>query len=135
MSYASGGYAFWIDGSGYLHVSVGYQIDLPAVAGAQITDTNYHHVAFTKSGTTVFYYLDGVAYQTAPLNASFTFGNSFAIGSPSGNQASIGQLTNSGVCRRAHYPPAESSIYAWRCPAIAFKPGTEHHHPAGQPDP
>ena len=45
-----------------------------------LTDTNFHHVAVTKSGSTVVFYVDGVAYPVAAYNPGFTFTTPAAIG-------------------------------------------------------
>lgn len=46
-----------------------------------LTDTSqFHHVAITKSGTTIIAYLDGVAFTAPPFTATFTFETSVSIG-------------------------------------------------------
>ncbi len=44
-----------------------------------ITDTNWHHIAVTKSGSSVTFYLDGVA-DTVTYNETFQFNSHAAIG-------------------------------------------------------
>ena len=49
-----------------------------------VTDTNWHHVAVTKSGTTLVFYVDGVTQPTptpSPYNSTFFFAAGMAIGS------------------------------------------------------
>ncbi|MEQ1920898.1 MAG: LamG-like jellyroll fold domain-containing protein [Pyrinomonadaceae bacterium] len=45
-----------------------------------ITDTLYHHVAVTKSGNQVIFYVDGVASAPVTYNTTFTFTTNAAIG-------------------------------------------------------
>ncbi|HTH47537.1 MAG TPA: LamG-like jellyroll fold domain-containing protein [Candidatus Limnocylindria bacterium] len=46
-----------------------------------IVDTAWHHVAVTKSGTAVNFYIDGVAAGSATYEVTFTFNTPFAVGS------------------------------------------------------
>ncbi len=47
---------------------------------ASITDTNWHHVAVTKSGGTVVFYIDGVAYPVPAYAPVFEFPTPMVIG-------------------------------------------------------
>ena len=50
-------------------------------SSASVTDTNLHHVAVTKTGSAVIFYVDGVAYPAAsPYNDTFQFSTPAAIG-------------------------------------------------------
>ena len=49
------------------------------VAGPAITDTNWHHVAVTKSGSTVVFYVDGAGLPPATYNSVFEFSTPAAI--------------------------------------------------------
>ena len=51
-----------------------------AINGPSITDTNFHHVALTKSGGTVVFYLDGVACPAPTYNVTYTFTGGPGIG-------------------------------------------------------
>ena len=64
LNYGPGGYAFWMDASGHLFFSKAFNVDLQST-GALITDTNFHHVAVTKSGSSVVFYVDGVGLIAA----------------------------------------------------------------------
>jgi hypothetical protein len=46
----------------------------------QVTDTSFHHVAVTKSGTTVKFYVDGVEELAPDYDPGFFFETNFAIG-------------------------------------------------------
>ncbi|HXR08563.1 MAG TPA: LamG domain-containing protein, partial [Candidatus Acidoferrum sp.] len=50
------------------------------VAIASVTDTNFHHVAVTKSGSTVVFYVDGVAYPAGTTGDTYQFTTAAAIG-------------------------------------------------------
>jgi hypothetical protein len=52
-----------------------------------VTDTNYHHVAVTKNGGEVVFYLDGVADPVGSYAPVFAFGNPIAIGARGGDYA------------------------------------------------
>ncbi len=49
-------------------------------ASAGVTDTNFHHVAVTKSGSAVNFYVDGQAHPAAAYNSTFQFSTGAAIG-------------------------------------------------------
>jgi uncharacterized repeat protein (TIGR01451 family) len=74
----SGGYSFTIHDDGRLAMS---HLGIIRFDGsARITDTGWHHVAVTKSGSTVHLYIDGVLVDSGELNVIFTFTSPFAIG-------------------------------------------------------
>ncbi|HZT60235.1 MAG TPA: LamG-like jellyroll fold domain-containing protein [Pyrinomonadaceae bacterium] len=85
ISYGSGGYGFGVAGPSQPPLATGElfltQVGTSSVgSGAlKITDTNFHHVAVTKSGSTVFFYLDGVASASQTYNPTFTFTTSASI--------------------------------------------------------
>ena len=76
-SWGGYGFAVWDDGQLVL-TKIGYD----GVESTQrITDTNYHHVAVTKDGSAVSFYVDGNAEVAAPYDPGFVFINGgFAIG-------------------------------------------------------
>jgi hypothetical protein len=75
-SYGSGGYGFGVSGpsqcaTGQLFLT---KVGLDHVCStAAISDTNWHHIAVTKGGTTVTFYLDGTAGSAITYNSVFTF--------------------------------------------------------------
>ncbi|MGI8966457.1 MAG: LamG-like jellyroll fold domain-containing protein, partial [Limisphaerales bacterium] len=79
LGYGYGGYAFGMFNNGNLLLTrVG--ID-NVILGRGITDTNWHHVAVTKSGSTVFFFIDGVSYAVpTAYNTTYTFSSNIAIG-------------------------------------------------------
>jgi hypothetical protein len=78
-SYGFGGYGFLIDQpTNKLAVSrIG--VSQASSNGLMITDTNWHHVAVTKSGGTLTFYLDGAA-DSVTYNETFQFNSPAFIG-------------------------------------------------------
>jgi len=106
-----GGYAlgFFDDGHVYLSKPGG-----PFVSSTfQITDTNFHHVAWTKSGTSVVFYVDGVAYPAASFISAFTFTSQIAIGARGDNSGNsfLGLIDDLAVFNRALSTAEVQSIY------------------------
>src|SRR5258705_6935258 len=57
FSYGRGGYGLGLLNNGQLILS---RIDLDGVLSvARVSDTNWHHVAVTKTGSTAVFYIDG----------------------------------------------------------------------------
>ncbi len=83
FSYGANGYGFYLDNNGIPGLTqIGAGATQPAVA---ITNTSWHHLAVTKSGSTVVFYIDGVAYPAPAYNPTFTFTTSAAIGGRADN--------------------------------------------------
>ena len=78
VAHKAGGYGLGLFADGRLFsTKVGVNnVDSGAL---QVTDTNWHHVAVTKTGDTVRFYLDGVAVVAPAYDPGFLFGN-LAIG-------------------------------------------------------
>lgn len=76
ITYGSGGYGFGVSGptqcgTGQLFLT---EVGVSHVCStAAISDTNWHHVAVTKSGSTVIFYLDGVAGAPQTYNPVLGF--------------------------------------------------------------
>jgi len=83
LGYGFGGYAFGMSGDGSLFLSV-VGINKVSVTNS-ITDTSWHHVAVTKLGANVVFYLDSLAIPAAPYDSGFAFGSSVAIGARGDN--------------------------------------------------
>ena len=101
FGYGQGGYSLLLIAGGNLGLSkVGFDsVD----AGVAITDTSFHHVAVTKSGTNVFFYIDDVEYMAPPYGSSFTFTTGAAIGARGDNSDNsfLGTLDEVAVYNRA----------------------------------
>ena len=87
FGFGNGGYTFGLLPNGSLGLGRAYISQVLSSAGL-VSDTNYHHVAVTKSGSTVVFYADGVAYAAPAYNPGFTFGTTAAVGA-------LGDLTYS----------------------------------------
>ncbi|MSU58567.1 MAG: LamG domain-containing protein [Pedosphaera sp.] len=78
FGYGVGGYAFYVDANTHLYFGKPGTVAQPS-AGS-ITDTNLHHVAITKSGTTLTFFIDGVADSVFSFAPTFVFTTPVAIG-------------------------------------------------------
>ena len=92
--YGSQGYTLGVFPNGTLYLS---KVDVDAVsAGPGVTDTNFHHVAVTKSGTSVTFYIDRSGYPVAaPYTDTFQFTTPAAIG---GRGDTLNGNNNSSFC-------------------------------------
>ena len=130
FAYGNLGYGFGIDqstGRTFLtHVGVTASFSV-----ATITDTNYHHVAVTKQGGTVTFYVDGVADAPVTYNPTFTFTTGAAIGARGDNDlrnAFFGDIDELEIFNRVLTPSEISAVFnagsAGKCkppqPANAF---------------
>jgi hypothetical protein len=82
FAYGSGGYGLSVFDDGRLtltKVGVNY-----VASSTRVSDTNWHHVAVTKAGTNVAFYVDGVLGGTTNYSTTFTFGANAAIGTTGG---------------------------------------------------
>src|SRR5207302_1765977 len=78
FAFGSGGYGLGLDFSGHPMLT---RVDKDQLsASAAITDTEFHHVAITKSGTTIIFYIDGAAYPVSSYGGTFTFNTIAAVG-------------------------------------------------------
>lgn len=78
FGYGSNGYILGILNDGHLYLS---KTDINVVDSTiTVTDTNFHHVAVTKTGSTVVFYVDGVADIAPAYDPGFTFNTNAAIG-------------------------------------------------------
>lgn len=105
------GYGLSLDSAGTLGLS---KIGISGVQGsAAVTNTNFHHVAVTKSGSTVVLYLDGVAYPVGAYNPGFGFSTSAAIGYRADNldNSFYGVIDEPAVYNRALSATEVQSIY------------------------
>lgn len=78
FGYGSLGYCLGIRNNSSLFLT---KVDISEVALTQaVTDTNWHHVAVTKAGTVVVFYVDGAARVTTNYNTTFVFNTPAAVG-------------------------------------------------------
>ena len=79
LVYGFGGYALIVEPNPPNRIVLG-KVGFPGSGGPSFQDTEWHHVAATKSGSTVVIYLDGVAFPQPPYDPGFFFTSNFAIG-------------------------------------------------------
>lgn len=121
LGYGYGGYGFGLFNDGRLFLTrVG--IDNVTLNAPGIADTNYHHVAVTKSGSAVVFFVDGVAYPVPAYSTTYSFGTSAAIGlrSDTSNASFLGLVDEVAVFNRALSAGEVQTLYnsgsAGKCP-------------------
>ena len=106
-----GGYCFYMGPDGELDFNrLG---DVVAQHGPRITDTNWHHVALTKSGSEVVFYLDGTACPVPSYTTTFTFTSPIGFGYRPDNQDNsfLGTLDEIGFFNRALSAAEIQAVY------------------------
>jgi len=110
LSYGSGAYGFAIVGEGTLILA---KIWVVAVSSSvRVTDTSWHHVAVTKSGSTVVFYVDGTAYPAPAFNPEFEFGDNVQIGARNNEDSFNGLIDEVSVYNRGLSVAEVAAIYA-----------------------
>jgi hypothetical protein len=110
--YGQSGYGFGIQPSGALFLTqIG--INHVATSSVRVTDTDFHHVAVSKSGGIVTFYVDGVPETIVGYNPTFNFFTNAAIGTrtDSNDPAFIGQIDEVAIFNR---PLDRSEVAALR---------------------
>ena len=87
FAYGAGGYGFLIDQATNRLALTKVGVSNVLAPTLPITDTNFHHVAVTKSGSQVIFYVDGVATAPATYSETFAFNTDAAIGARGDNDA------------------------------------------------
>ena len=111
FGYGQGGYGLYLNPNGTPALTkTGINEVMPAVS---ITDTNRHHLAVTKSGSTVVFYVDGAAYAAAAYNPGFVFTTAAAIGGRADNldNSFYGMIDEVSVYNRDLAPNEIQAIY------------------------
>jgi len=129
FAYGHGGYGLYLNSSGHPALSR-IDIDNVTLNSVGITDTNFHHLAVTKTGSTVVFYIDGVAYTVGAFNPGFVFTTDAAIGAwgPSLNNSFLGTIDEVSIYNRALATNEVQAIYnagvSGKCavPAITMQP-------------
>jgi hypothetical protein len=135
----AGGYSFSMTDDGHLSLGFGSLTALGTSIGlAQITDTNWHHVAVTKSGMDVEFYSDGLPYGAPPFPnwLPFQFLTNAAVGIRADTLANgfIGSIDELTIYNRPLSATEIVAIYnatsAGKCtvgppPAILMQPSAE----------
>ena len=78
-----------------------------------VTDTNFHHVAVTKTGSAVTFYVDGLAQTVGAYDPGFVFNGTSAIGARGTDYATsfLGTIDEVSVYNRALSGSEVQSIY------------------------
>src|SRR4030095_4580384 len=103
------GFAMADDGR-LIFTKVGYS---DVYSSRSITDTNFHHVAVTKSGSPVILYLDGFAEAVGPYDPGFVFDGPMAIGARGGDlfNSFLGLIDEMSIYNRALSNAEVQAIY------------------------
>jgi len=115
LTYGTNGYAFGLLGTTNELFLSKTDVNLRK-GGPTITDnTNFHHVAVTKSGTSVIFYVNGVPSNSMFYSTSFSFNTNVAIGARgdlTSNPASfLGIIDELSVYNRALTPVEIDNIF------------------------
>jgi len=112
FAFGSGGYALYITGTGD-NLALSQEYVSGVSSSAVVSGTNWHHVAVTKNGGTVIFYLDGIAYAVPSYNPAFTFTTPASIGATGGTQANsfYGQIDELAIYSRPLSSAEINSIY------------------------
>jgi hypothetical protein len=79
LSYNYDGYGFGLQDNGQLYLS---KVGASAVSSSlRVTDLNFHHLAITKNGSTIYFYLDGTGVLAGAYDPGFDFTSDVSIGS------------------------------------------------------
>jgi hypothetical protein len=135
MILASGldGYGFSLTENGTLYLSfIGHS---SVESAAQVADTGWHHVAVTKSGSVVVFYLDGTAYLAPDFYGELLFEWNVAIGASGDFYANSfgGLIDELSVYSRALSAAEVAAISAagssgkcaWQAPRIVAQPQSQ----------
>ncbi len=129
FAYGQNGYGLVLLQSGGQLALTKIQADQITSTGPTITDTNFHHVAVTKSGNQVIFYVDGVASTPITYGSTFTFTSNAAIGARGDNDARnafFGDIDELSIFDRALSAAEIASIYsggaAGKCPPCVATP-------------
>ncbi|MCX6922416.1 MAG: putative Ig domain-containing protein, partial [Verrucomicrobia bacterium] len=111
IAYGPGGYAFGMSDNGSLFISVAGSGGVDSYL--KITDTNYHHAAVVKSGSSVIFYIDGVADPMGAFTPTFSFTTPVALGTYAfaSTATFMGQMDELAIYNRALGSNEIAAIY------------------------
>ncbi|HTV61292.1 MAG TPA: LamG-like jellyroll fold domain-containing protein, partial [Verrucomicrobiae bacterium] len=98
--------------------------EVSSTTGPAITDTNWHHIAVTYSGSTVDFYLDGNLADSVAHSVTFTFTTPAGIGcyADAKNQGFLGSLDEVSVYNRVLTSTEIQDIYLAGSAGKCFTP-------------
>jgi len=111
FGYGHGGYMLGMAGDGRLFFS---KVDIDNIVSQfQIRDGQFHHVAVTKNGNEVVFYLDGVGYPPQQYDPGFEFTTDAALGTRADMMVHcfLGVIDELAVFNRALSPDEIKGIY------------------------
>ena len=124
FSYGASGYGLGVDNSGRAFLT---QVNIQTVKSpAVITDTNFHHVAVTKAGSSVIFYIDGASYPATSFIATFAFSTIPGIGmrADSSRNSFLGAVDEVSVYNRTLSSAEVQSVYyatsEGKCAALSW---------------
>jgi len=111
VGYGPGGYVLGFRQDGSLFLSKNTVSDVRSIG--TITDTAWHHVAVTKFGNVVVFYLDGVSEPAIVYETTFEFNTDLAIGAVNSALESsfLGLIDELSIYNRALTAAEIQSIY------------------------
>ena len=111
FGYGRGGFVFGIHQDGNVYLS---KADFDNAASSfQIHDKDFHHVAVTKQGNKLVFYLDGIAYPAQDYNPGFEFTTDAAVGARSDDlhKCFIGLIDELAVFKRPLSADEVKAVY------------------------
>jgi hypothetical protein len=111
FGFGRGGYVFGINTNSTIFLSKA-EVD-EVSAGPAVTDTAWHHVAVTKAGSTVIFYVDGIGLPPVTYNTTFEFSTPAAIAAQGDNLAGsfLGTIDEVSIYNRALTAAEIESIF------------------------
>jgi len=123
FGYGVGGYGLFLLDAGEVGLTKNSYGDIHV--SPAVTDTNWHHVAVTKSGSNVVFYVDGTLLPApSPYSDTFQFTTSAAIGSrgDGGGNTFYGNIDELSIYNRGLSSTEIQAIYAAGSAGKCFTP-------------
>ncbi len=114
FGYGSGSLAFFMDSTGIPSLTRVGVDQVKPTSSIAITDTAFHHLAVTRSGNTVVFYVDGVAYAANAYGSVFTYTTAGGVGvrGDTLDNSFYGTIDEISIYGRALAPSEIQGIYA-----------------------
>jgi hypothetical protein len=114
--YGKNGYAFGIFDDGTVFLSK-TEVDAVTSGSLKVADTDWHHVAVTRSGTATLMYVDGIAGPMQSYDTQFEFTTNASIGrrDDTGGNSLYGSIDELQVWNRALTAPEVQSLALLGC--------------------